>query len=92
MEAVAEDLAAKRRLEAIRLAAGLAAGAAAGILEALIRGPVGLAAALAAMVSGFIGVDRYARRLPGYSLLRGLISYLSGFTLTWFSFYAAFIQ
>ena len=92
MEEAAEDLAAKRRLEALRLSAGFAAGAAAGTLQALLGGPLGLGAALAVMMGVFLGVDRYARRRPGYSLLRGLISYFSGFTLTWFSFYAAFIQ
>ncbi len=88
---MAERLAARRRLERIRAAAGLAAGAAAGLLQAHL-GALGLHAAAAWLAVSFYVTDRVARRYPEYSFLRGLASYIPAYLLSWFAFYAAFIR
>ena len=67
-------------------------GAVAGVVNALFHGVWGYFGAVAVLVAGFLGVDRVARRMPEYSLARGLVSFLTGYILSWFSFYAAFIQ
>ncbi len=89
---LAEELAAKRRLDALRAAAGLAAGAIAGVVSASVKGLVVPAVQLATLVAGFVAVELYARRLPWRSLARGILAYLPSYLLGLFSFYAALIR
>ena len=89
---LSEELAAKRRLDAIRAAVGMSMGAAAGAASAVLTQPYsGILQALL-LAAGFVGAELYARRLRVRSLARGILAYLSAYLLGLFSFYAALIR